>query len=287
MRVGQIFSDLIGDHLYLETRPARHFASLPSESGNQPKIIQHRGAQQQSHIAYHSDAGFCHAANGSKPLIAGFAVGRCLDPPQLNQHCRHRLAYFVVQLAREIAPLLLLRGDQPVGEFQKLTAGLFHLLIARLRFPFQTLDATDTDRTQNQAQNQSERRRCMATRRRKRDCTARMRSSPASRSRSFRVGDLPCQLDYFGAEGHDDVLQKASTLGPSYGCIPLQCGSQRLPIRFDPAAQILESRLFQCPVASARRCAGYRLSACGEAPVPPSGSPRARHQVRASSHAQR
>src|SRR5271157_1397042 len=86
MRVGQILSDLIGGHLYFETRAARHFASLPFEGGNQSKIIQHGGAQQQSQIAYLSDAGFCHAANASQPLTAGFVVGRCLEPPQLNQH---------------------------------------------------------------------------------------------------------------------------------------------------------------------------------------------------------
>jgi hypothetical protein len=65
------------------------------------------------------------------------------------------LADFIVQLARELAPLLFLRRNQPRREPVQLFARLHHLAVARVRFALERLHAADSEERQRQAERAS------------------------------------------------------------------------------------------------------------------------------------
>ena len=77
-----------------------------------------------------------------------------------------------MQLAREVASFLFLRGHQPVGELVELAARFFHLAIARLGLPFQMPHPVNDDDGEDSAQDQSHHRDAPATRCRKWVCKA-------------------------------------------------------------------------------------------------------------------
>ena len=73
---------------------------------------------------------------------------------QFNQHRRERLAYFIVQFARECAPLGFLRLNQTRGEVFELAAGFgdFHVLRVRLIFQPKNLAHAESGHAQAQRQ---------------------------------------------------------------------------------------------------------------------------------------
>ncbi len=159
---GKLFGHLFGIHIHPDAAAFGNLARLPLQRRHQAEIVQHGGAQQQRHISHHAD-GALHllldlaglGVQGGQAVHCVHAFGGADEGGEVghfHQHAGQGLAHFVVQFARDGAPLIFLGRHQPCRQALQLLAGVRHFGKVPRGFGFQLQDFADTDGGQHQAQ---------------------------------------------------------------------------------------------------------------------------------------
>ena len=113
--------------IHVDAVPVTHVANEPFEGGLEAEIVEHARAKPEGEIAHRPEHLIDQPAalgdRGSDVPVA--AEPRPFDAAKLHPQRREHLGHVVMQLAREVPPLLLLRRHQLLRELAHLAFGVF------------------------------------------------------------------------------------------------------------------------------------------------------------------
>ena len=158
MLLGKAVGNPVHGYIDLNGRAPRHLPRLPFERRPQAEVVEHRRPQQQGHVAHNPNAILSQVPDTGDVALHLAHGGRRYGRAQIaeaDEQRRQRLADFIVQLARNGGPLVLLRLHQPRGEFFQLAPRLFDFLVTRIRLPLQPQDPGHAQGSQKQPQPES------------------------------------------------------------------------------------------------------------------------------------
>ena len=116
MLVREFFRNAGGQDFDAHAGAPGDFSGLPLQGRDQAEIVEHRRAQQERQVADHADGIFDQLLRLFGFVGGGgevFGADECGEVGHLDEHAGEGLADFVVQLAGDGLPLLLLNLHEP------------------------------------------------------------------------------------------------------------------------------------------------------------------------------
>jgi len=154
--VGQSLEIALHLELHVESVPSGDVPRVPFERRLQAQVVQHARSESEREVPHcpkqliNQSAAFCDRQSRSR-------VGcrpATFDAAELHAQGREHLGHMVVELARQVLPLVLLRRNEPLRKLPQLPLGLFSDRTLFFRPALEGAQAEDSDERNADAEQQ-------------------------------------------------------------------------------------------------------------------------------------